>query len=1029
MSKAFQIYKASAGSGKTFTLVIKYLEILLSSDSHSKFRQILAITFTNKAAAEMKERIIGSLYELASKGGKSEQLFDILIPKLNLNQDEISKRAELALSEILHNYTDFSVTTIDKFVQKVVRSFSKELKLPYNYVVELDQEEMLQEAIERILNKIGQDTQLTDALLKLVMNQLNEDKKWKIDQMLFETGQEIFKDQNDEFVQSLSKVEANQLDEYIQFMESYLKHASQNIRKLAADTLDYIQKQGYDEGDFFQTRSGVYKYFKNASSFENTYLGMNSYVQRAYDNEQWQSSKPRKLLDLVTKEKLHENLKDINKLIEDKNIYTYKAILKNIYLFKIIRELNFELDIIQHQSEKIHISNFNKRIGRIVKSEPIPFIYERIGNKYKHLMIDEFQDTSVLQWENMLPLVENGLSEENYSLIVGDPKQAIYRWRGGEAKQFISLPYAQNNEYNSQYHSLIFHHELVNLKKNYRSDQEIIEFNNALYDFVSNNDKNLNEIFKEHQQEYNSNKVNGIVLAQIIDKEDYPELILSQMLNDIYELINVKKFQLGDIAILVRRNSDAALIAEFLLNNNLSVVTTDGLQLIHNSNCNAVLAWLSYLNNQKDLVSKASVLFDLHHREIVSNINEFIGDEKKLEWLNLSKLLNEPDLENLWLKPLSFIAETVVRILKIYPSSDIAVMTLLDMIYQFENKSNATLSSFLTYWNTKGFKKKIESSEKSDSIQIMTIHKSKGLQFPVVLLPFIQDNRRKKKSIEWYELDDENLKDLKHVFLTNADELRYSQFGEKYLENEFQNYVDDLCILYVATTRPEHALYIYLKSLPEKSSKSVDEDALSTLNELLIGFINSNQLAMTELNETTYFFGNINFENKKVNRITEQPANKTEVNEVFTKRLNLIEQTEEISQKRGNIFHQIMEKATSLENALIELNHYQNIEKSEWLMIKQYLESVFEHEQLSKWLTNKNAYSERDLVKDGKILRPDKVIFDEDKIIIIDFKTGSELESHVEQIRAYADTIQTIENKSTESYITYYNNGLKIVKA
>lgn len=1027
MSKAFQIFKASAGSGKTFTLVIKYLEIILSSQDQSKFKQILAITFTNKAAAEMKERIISFLSELAQKSEKSKQLLNILAPKLNLTDDEICKRAQQALSEILHHYSDFSVTTIDKFVQKVVRSFSKELNLPYNYVVELDQEEILNEAIQRILSKIGQNAKLTDALLKLVMNQLNSDKKWKVNELLFETGQQIFKEQNEAYIPSITNIDEEKLDGYIKYIEVYLKQKSDAIRVLAKETIDYIRKNGFDENDFFQTRSGVYKYFLNASAYENSYIGMNSYVKKAYQDEQWQSKNPRSVLDDNTKQYLLKNLREIAAFIEDKNIYTYTSILKNVYLFKIIRELNIEVDQIQHQSEKIHISNFNKRIGEIVKNEPIPFIYERMGNKYKHLMIDEFQDTSILQWDNMLPLIENGLSEGKYSLIVGDPKQAIYRWRGGESKQFIELPYPIIKENNERYQSLIYNHELVNLSKNYRSDKEIIEFNNLLYNYVIGIDNQIAEVFKGHEQEINEKSYGGAVVVQIIDRNDYQELIFTQLLNDIYELTNVKKFQMGDIAILVRKNADAALIAEFLLNNEINVVTTDGLQLVHNENCNAVVSWLNFLNNTNDLVAKASILFDLKDRELLLGAHNWIIDEKHLKDFDLNQVFQTENIDQLIFKPLSFVTETILRILKIYPSNDIAVMTFLDMVYQFENKNSSSIGSFLNYWNTKGFKKKIESAESNDSVQIMTIHKSKGLQFPVVLLPFIQDNRRGINSFKWFELNDEKLEDLKYVFISLNKELEYSHFSEQFLEDKFMSFIDDLCLLYVATTRPENALYIYLKSIQIEKIKKEDELAVP-LNQLLIEYLELNKSMFDKPHETTYIFGNESFTQKKTHVVIQHQSNKTETNEVFTKRLNIIERKVDVLSEIGNVFHQIMEKCDTYSMALLEINSYQYLSENDSLFLTNYIESIFKHEQLSKWLTNKQAFSERDLIKNGEILRPDKVIFEADKIIVIDFKTGSESEKHVTQIKAYAEAMETIENKPTESYITYYNDGLKIVK-
>ncbi|MCD4679004.1 MAG: UvrD-helicase domain-containing protein, partial [Bacteroidales bacterium] len=448
LPKNFTVYRSSAGSGKTYTLVKEYLKIILVEPA--KFRNILAITFTIKAANEMKDRILENLHELSeysikSNSRKIKGLLDSLVVETGLTQEEIITTSRNALSLILHNYSDFSISTIDSFVHRVIRSFALDLDLSMNFEVEMDTDELISKCIDLLLDKTGNDKELTKVLLNYIKYKSLEDRSLDIDYDLNKFANTLNKEVVQNYLEDFRKLKPEDFENVTKKTRDFIRQFETYISNIASKACKSISNKEISPSSFFQARSGIAVYFKRLSENNFDKLQPNKNVTKTIEEDKWTSAKT------TQEDKL--NIEDIKgelisaygnikgRMDSDFSRYeTYKLLNRNIYLLAVLNLIEKVIDEFKKQNNLILISEFNKKISEIVFSEPVPFIYERLGERYKHFFIDEFQDTSVLQWMNLLPLLDNSLAEGNFNMVVGDGKQAIYRFRNGEIEQFVRLP-------------------------------------------------------------------------------------------------------------------------------------------------------------------------------------------------------------------------------------------------------------------------------------------------------------------------------------------------------------------------------------------------------------------------------------------------------------------------------------------------------------------------------------------------------------------------------------------------------------
>jgi len=495
----FAVYNSSAGSGKTFTLVKEYLKIALKTNKSDTYKHILAITFTNKAASEMKERILSALKFISGNEvlkDTPKYLLEALknpIDKGGLGLDEkiIKERCQKVLKSILHHYNDFGVSTIDKFTHKIIRTFAHDLHLPLNFEVEIDQNELLKKVIDQLIDKVGKDEKLTKLLVEYANNKADDEKNWNIEKDLFDFTSKITNENNRHYIKKIRDLTLDDFEHIKSYIFQFNKTFEQEMIEIGTKTLQFLNENNIEIKSF--SNSFYPTYFnnlskKNIKSPNDTLKGIIAGEKNWYSKTT--ESTQKQLID-AHKNQLIDFYDEVEKL-KDEKYSQYKLnqlIYQNLYNLGIVNEIENTIFEFKKENNVLSIADFNTRISGIVSSEPVPFIYERLGEKYQHFLIDEFQDTSIIQWHNLLPLLENSLANGNFNMIVGDAKQAIYRFRGGEVEQIIRLPQVFKHQNNpillEREKSLQRNFKPEILSENFRSKAEIVNFNNQFFNKIS----------------------------------------------------------------------------------------------------------------------------------------------------------------------------------------------------------------------------------------------------------------------------------------------------------------------------------------------------------------------------------------------------------------------------------------------------------------------------------------------------------------------------------------------------------------
>ncbi|HKO76165.1 MAG TPA: UvrD-helicase domain-containing protein, partial [Flavobacterium sp.] len=566
---SFAIYDASAGSGKTYALVKEYLKIILTANKNDAYRNILAITFTNKAVHEMKSRIVGSLSEFAKEepNSKASDLMQDLSLDTGLSIIQIKTKSQQIIKHIIHNYAAFDISTIDKFTHKVIRAFAHDLGLPMTFEVTLDTENLLIEAVDAIIAQAGEDETLTKLLIDFTMEKTDDDKSWDISREILETGKLVLNENNRN---EITHFHDKSISDFIAVKEKLVqvcKDLEKENASLASELLLLIDKNAIDLKSFSR---GTFP--NHLQSIADGKFNPKNKMFREFDDIAInKTAKDRALIENIIPDLL-KSLAGIYKNFEKRNFY--KAFLKNITPLSLLNTVSNELAKIQNEQNVLSITEFNAIIHREIQNQPAPFIYERLGEKYRHFFIDEFQDTSEMQWQNLIPLIDNALSGQDDSgqkgtlMIVGDPKQSIYRWRGGKAEQFIDLSKDQNPFSNPE-------KKLEHLDKNYRSYSQVIEFNNDFFQLLSNEFSNADykDLYENHSRQKVNNKVGGYVNISFLpelesseeDEEtlDKTDLYVLATLNTIQKVVK-EGFEYKDIVILTRKRSQGIAVANYL---------------------------------------------------------------------------------------------------------------------------------------------------------------------------------------------------------------------------------------------------------------------------------------------------------------------------------------------------------------------------------------------------------------------------------------------------------------------------------
>ncbi|GAB5565294.1 MAG: UvrD-helicase domain-containing protein [Winogradskyella sp.] len=1035
----FKIYNASAGSGKTYTLAKSYLKKIIQSQNNDHFKSILAITFTNKAVGEMKERIIEMLKLFSNEKSKSQPhpMFIDICKELGISPEILISKSKHLLKHIIHNYGAFDVITIDGFTHRIIRTFAYDLKLPMNFEVELDQDRLLKESVDSLISKAGLDKALTKVLLEFAIEKADDDKSWdisydfnKITKLLVNENHlfaiESLKDKNLEDFQKLKR----QLHEDINTIEN-------KIIELANNVITLIDECGLQFNDF--SSSYLPKYFDNlknkkynpnyGASWQNILIsGGTLYPKRVSD--QIAST-----IDEI-QPKLKDSFELSKRLVYDLKLK--KGLYKNITPQSVLNAIKKELETIKSENNVLPISEFNKIISNEIKDQPTPFIYERLGEKYRHYYIDEFQDTSTLQWHNLIPLIDNALSSTNGStMLVGDAKQAIYRWRGGDAEQFVNL-------YNKTTQPFPVVQNILNLSNNYRSAKAIVDFNNGFFKFLSQNyfhNEDYTKLYEQSVQETQTD-IKGYVELSFLNFEnddDKVDIYCAEVLKTINKCLD-SGHKLEDICVIVRNGKEGVAIAEYLYDHNIKITSSETLLLknsrevrfVHDiitvlgqpNNQNLIIKVLSFIADQQSVLDK-HLFFSTYFKD---NVEDFF---EGLEDINIT--ISQPKLLHL---PIYELVEEVIRTFQLNKTSNAFLQFYLDVVLEFTQREGSNIMAFLEYFDKKKDSLSVVSPEHLNAVKIMTIHKSKGLEFPVVIFPFADLNIYKEQEPKtWFPVDKTIHNGFSNLLLNfNEDVEHFGEVGaEIYKSRTSQLELDGINLLYVVLTRAVNNLFVISKV----DINSKGEINNKTYSGMLISYLK--EFGIWVDNQNTYTFGELEL---KQQERTEDKAETTPLIStpkeshnlsIVTKSGLLWNTKQKRAMERGNLVHLALSKIKTtmdVDFAFEELISQGDISTPQISDIRPLVENVINHPRLNSFFSGvSEVFNERDIItKDSVIIRPDRLNIKDNEVSIIDYKTGNHQTSHNNQINDYAFIINSMGYKIDKKLLVYINENVEIVE-
>ncbi len=1046
MSKdhSFSVYDASAGSGKTFTLVKEYLKILLASNRKEQFKHILAITFTNKAVGEMKSRILEMLTLFSEENiSRTPSMFTAICEELPIEPKALHTRSKTILNSILHNYAAFDISTIDGFNHRLIRTFAHDLKLPLNFEVELDVNALLSEAVDSLIAKAGSDETLTKVLIDFALEKADDDKSWDVSRDFNAIASLLINENDLHYVKTLEDKTLDDFKDLKQHLTKQIETAEQTVIKTADKVLQLILDNGLEFSDF--SRGTLPNHFKKAKDLNFFGLYSNQLEQNINDGVKIYN----KTLDASKASTIDSILPQIGNYYKDTKSAVFhlkflKAFYKNITPLSVLNAINKELNTIKIDQNKMLISEFNSIISDEIKDQPTPFIYERMGEKFRHYFIDEFQDTSQMQWENLIPLIDNTLIGENLkgekgtAMLVGDPKQAIYRWRGGKAEQFIDLSNGDSPFYISPNN--------VRLESNYRSFENIVTFNNNFFEYLSTvafNNTDYATLYKNAGQKlFLEDK--GYVDLNFIDFEkddDTNEVYSQQVLNTIQSCLE-KGYELKDICILVRKKKEGIAIAEFLSNEGLKITSSETMLINNSPEVRFTNSILSLLLNPKDKDAKIYILDYLADTYTIKDKHDYFKNHIDLELYELFESFKQFDIninpKTLIQEPLYDVAETVVRVFKLVKQSNAYIQFYLDIVLEYSQKHISDALGFLEYFNKKKDSLSIVSPQNQNAVQIMTIHKSKGLEFPVVIFPYAQlDIYNEIDPKEWYKINKETYNGFSYTLLNYSKDFEnYDDEGQRiYEKHQAELELDNLNLLYVALTRPVEQLYIIGK---KDINKKGDVNA-KTYSGLLINYLI--QIGEWQEGQLHYNFGNpqrVKQEANNNNNTIEQTEFITTAKQdhnikVISNSGYLWDTEQQNAIEKGNLIHDIMADIKTKNDIDFVINDFISsgiINTTQAEALKITILQIVNHPELKNYFEETHTiYNERDIItKAGKILRPDRLVINtKNQAVIIDYKTGLHNPKYQHQLQDYQDVLEDIGLIVIDKVLIYINENIKIL--
>ncbi|WP_292008975.1 UvrD-helicase domain-containing protein [Chryseobacterium sp.] len=1045
MQNSYTVINASAGSGKTYALVQRLLMICLRYPNQQQtIRNILALTFTNKAANEMKERILTWLGNFSSDNyAENTDLKNIQKAfgeeGIKITLDELHFRSKKLLDYILHNYSTLNIGTIDRFNSRLVRSFSYELGLAKNFNLEIEAEPFLIEAVDKMLDQIGENEAISHSFMDYVDYNLENNERINLNKNLYDSAKEFVKDIHYEHLKDNKGFDENHYENIKNTIRKEIIFNKKQSLAIATQSIELFKSRNIEVEDFAQGKNGIGGFFTKVLDF---YQQKRPGFPFPTSQEEAVINNYRKGASSKSKSKEPEIFEILDQLLENRMqlivlyIETQKKekILSALLPLKVNKDIQDELKKIEEENDLVLLSKFNILINENLKNEPSAFIYEKVGSQFQHYFFDEFQDTSELQWQNFIPLRDHSVSTENTSFtLVGDPKQSIYRFRGGESKLMLDI--INKKELSPK------EADLLVLKDNWRSAKNIVQFNNELYRYHSETlEEEHKAIFGMDAEQNPRSSIEGRVKVNLIENltnEDFYNDTSESMQRDIQECLD-NGFSFSDITILCRGNFDIFSYSQKLGNlkvnylgeeTNIKTISEKGLTLELSHTLQAVIEFLNWEINPKSKPNLIMMMYYLnrlgriHMLDFTWEMDEILSIEAHEEIIEFIKSRYQ-----LHLKQDSFpkfnlynFVEYYINEFSVENKETDFLLNFLEMLFNFTQNAGASVKEFLKYWNEEASGYTIQASENIDAIQIMTIHKAKGLEFPIVFIPMMNKNRDNEFT-NWFETNnDEALKSVNINQFSKNLEVYDEEIRKFNQQNSYKNFIDRLCLQYVATTRPVEQLFFFIQKANKTSNNLELLDFLQSRNPE-----NKDEFDLYEVKPETLLKHSksktSSFQTRDIQNLKNINEKNTSI-KIATPSKNYQVRNEKV--RTGIFVHELLSKINTEKDIQKVLGSYvlegqiTLEEKEEISSILKGIITTYSDFFDEKW----EVINEQDIMistnGESKVYRPDRILKNGEDYIIIDFKTGEASEKHEVQIETYKRVLESLGKKVITTQLIY----------
>ncbi|WP_308261533.1 UvrD-helicase domain-containing protein [Prevotella sp.] len=1083
-SYALTIYKASAGSGKTFTLSVEYIKLLIKDPQ--SYRSTLAVTFTNKATEEMKLRILSQLYGIWKLLPDSKSYIDKIKEDLDVTEEYMSERAGIALHNIVHNYSYFRIETIDSFFQSVLRNLARELDLTANLRIELNDYQIERNAVDELINSLDENSELLTWIMEYIRENMDDDKDWNVIGNIKRFGENIFREYYKTNSKKLNErlLEEGFFKQYTTKLRQMRNEAEVEMQNEAAQFFDALNHNGIEIDDLNNGKNGPAGYFIKIKKgiYNNTIV--NKRLQKVLDEgseSSWVKQKSSKETQDIVRELANSTLTPLVHHAEDvrqKNWYIYGSAvltLRHLNQLRLLNSIENKVRMMNVEQNRFLLSDTHTLLHSLIRDTDSPFIFEKIGNYLENIMIDEFQDTSTVQWQNFKVLLEECMShgEQQGNLIVGDVKQSIYRWRSGDWRML--------NNIEREFPYLNSMLNVCSLDTNYRSSRRVITFNNAFFKRAfeleyadqksstpdTSSPEQLKKAYSDVAQKVPSFRDNhGYVSINLLPNEDYRQQALQKTAEAVSLLLD-SGANYSDIAILVRSNDIIQLIAEFFANElpDVKIVSDEAFRLDSSVSVNIIvnaMLWLTHPDNilAKAYIAKAYQTYVLEKSE--QETNKLLATAEGIDSALPCALIDKRN--DLLTMPIFELAEQIYTLFNIgnIKGEDAYLYAFYDALTDFIANNTADIDSFVEEWNDSIAEKTIQASA-IDGIRIITIHQSKGLEFEHVVIPFCDWTLEKGNTI-WCTPQVEPYNELPLIPVDfSASQMKGTIYEFDYNEEHLQNCVDNLNLLYVAFTRAASSLFVIAQRGTPSSRSYIVEQAITDIKlegssldgdpsdkkaELLFSY-GELEIVETKAKKKSDNIFTPEVENMNVDMATF--SNKVEFKQSNKSRDFVADDDENTDDddrkqlsyiKTGKILHYLFSTINTtddIDTSLAQLDMDGLIEESDTNIkrLHDMLHKRFSNRQVADWfssrwtLFNECTILDYDAATDTvREHRPDRVMKDEKtgEVVIVDFKFGSPRPEYVEQVNRYKALTQNMGYPNVKGYLWFvYSNRIEEV--